>query len=580
MSLSALSGLSGLGGFNTGPSFIYLLQDEFNTPSGRLADMHGSYVLVNTNGTTFTPGLVGDAATFVAASSQKLVAPSFPTVPAGTSFTLTGWVKFNTTGLQRLWGLGTPGSGGCSVFTRANQVEISFFDGVSVSPSPVKAYTQATGTWYFVSVTYDAANDILSLDLNASGTPGTASRTDVVGADQPFNIGESGSGFGYLDGQADSIGYWQRALSASEIAAIYNSGAGRSYASLTTADKVGLISWYDFSDLTSPRTSEPGPGTLTLVQLDGLFSIVGGKVAIPAQVTPALGDLGMYGSALSRVAGRALMATVNRVNTTSIGPYLGWQAVANVNNNQLSSRAIYFQTAGSMSTVAGTVLATGATYSAGVDQELAVILRSAGAFLLCRPTGGTWTLAWVDNAGSDATVYPAFSCYDGVSTLDSLRVTDLPAPWNTNYGIATDRKAGAVADGTTFAHAANCILEFTITTFPSSSNGLIHFRKQDANNYWRINFTSGGVISLDEIVAGVGFGRAGATPGTTAGQRILVIANGSTISGYSDGALLWTYSSASNFQTMTAGSMISAGPGAVVSDLIAWPRTISLPAGV
>src|SRR5690554_5370131 len=62
--------------------------------------------------------------------------------------------------------------------------------------------------------------------------------------------------------------------------------------------------------LASPRTAEPGPGTLTLVQNDGQMSISDGKLLIPVQVTPAWGDQGFYGPAMARIAGRALVTTL------------------------------------------------------------------------------------------------------------------------------------------------------------------------------------------------------------------------------------------------------------------------------
>jgi hypothetical protein len=219
------SGLRGMVQRSPGVSLSAGLVSFYNLSD--TSDAYGTNTLTNTNGVTFGSGLIGNAATFVAASSQKLAssAPAFPS--AGTSFSLAGWVKFASTGLQRLWGLHLPGTGGLQVYSRTNQIEAIQFDGATFA-SATKSYVQATGTWYFVSTVYDADADILSCDLNASGSPGTLARTGAVGF-AGVNIGEQGAGFGYLNGQVDLLGYWWRALSQADLAALYNGGAGLAY---------------------------------------------------------------------------------------------------------------------------------------------------------------------------------------------------------------------------------------------------------------------------------------------------------------------------------------------------------------
>jgi hypothetical protein len=43
----------------------------------------------------------------------------------------------------------------------------------------------------------------------------------------------------------NALGYWNRALTPSEIIAVWNGGAGLSYANLTSGQKTNLTAWYD-----------------------------------------------------------------------------------------------------------------------------------------------------------------------------------------------------------------------------------------------------------------------------------------------------------------------------------------------
>src|SRR3990172_1150048 len=69
--------------------------------------------------------------------------------------------------------------------------------------------------------------------------------------------------------------------------------------------------------LASPRTCEPGPGQLTLVQTDGQFSVVNGQLVIPEQATPTYGDLGFYGGAFVRQLGRTLVCEITPTGGTA-----------------------------------------------------------------------------------------------------------------------------------------------------------------------------------------------------------------------------------------------------------------------
>ena len=238
---------------------------------------------------------------------------------------------------------------------------------------------------------------------------------------------------------------------------ILSSGGGSEYVFTNFLLRDDFIA-DDAGPLATPRISLPGPGTLTLVQTDGQFSISGGKLAFPAQSTPVMGDQSLWGEVLTRVAGRAVIGVVNFSTASYMA--LGYDSEQ---SGTVDDRAISLS-GGTWS--ADGAIELGATASTTTDYKLCIVARSLGGFYFIKGGSFTdWTLVWVSPTGS-ASVYPVFANYDSAGTLDTFRILDLPAPFDTDYGLATQRLAGSVAQGTTFVHEANCVIEFVMTTLP------------------------------------------------------------------------------------------------------------------
>lgn len=147
---------------------------------------------------------------------------------------------------------------------------------------------------------------------------------------------------------------------------------------------------------------------------------------------------------------------------------------------------------------------------------------------------------------------------------------------------AHDRIVGAVSNGATFTHPANGVIALTATALGSTSSNL-RFRILDANNYWRVAWDNTGAYSLLEYVAGAPTTRASAAGVVSAGHRIVIAFNGTTITGYSGGVQRWTYASAANYATRTDGVQFFAGTSGVISDLSTWAfaclaHALSIPA--
>ena len=87
--------------------------------------------------------------------------------------------------------------------------------------------TLSTGTWYHYVVTWDGSNVKTykngSLETNAVSTKTVQSDSAV------YSIGGTGANLQGISGIVDEVGLWSRALSATEVSQLYNSGTGYTY---------------------------------------------------------------------------------------------------------------------------------------------------------------------------------------------------------------------------------------------------------------------------------------------------------------------------------------------------------------
>lgn len=321
--------------------------------------------------------------------------------------------------------------------------------------------------------------------------------------------------------------------------------------------------------LTSPRTAEPGPGTLTITDTENKLSIAGGALTFAnGKASPAFGDPGVWGGARTRSAGLAMLTTIN-INAKNL--YVGWSTAQSsfVNETPLNFTSLLTLRVTGAATVVG-------DYAISTTYQVAFILRAAGNFILIK--GGlfvSWTLLWIGSVDNTSTLYPGITNYDATFTANHLRVLDLAAPYSTDYGLATQRLSGARAAGNAFTHDADHIVEWTQTTRPSADFTDICVRYQDDNNTWAYDIDNTGAVTLYEVVAGVWISRVSNAAGVANGHRCVGVAAASAIRFYSNNVLRFTYSSASGGATRTAGKVLALGTGGAVSDLVSWPRTLS-----
>jgi hypothetical protein len=212
--------------------------------------------LTNNNTVTFVPrGPGGVVAQFTAATSENLSRTAVTGQNADRSIvfwlraenvTQCGYVSVAVTALD-----GGPGW----LINNTGGADIRLYH------NGYKATISATiNQWHFVVYTYNAASDAWTFSVD-NGTPSTGTSTEAsVGFTNLF----VGSGYnGYTQGNIARMGWWSTVISASEITSLYNSGAGKAYADLTTAEKVGLVSYWNLSEASGNRADSHGSNTLT-----------------------------------------------------------------------------------------------------------------------------------------------------------------------------------------------------------------------------------------------------------------------------------------------------------------------------
>lgn len=318
--------------------------------------------------------------------------------------------------------------------------------------------------------------------------------------------------------------------------------------------------------LSSPRTCEPGPGTLTITDTENKVSIASGQLSISGgKASPAYGNpMARSTSSVGSAGGTAVFATVvSNTGTSTIGFGGG---IANPGFRFSSATLV----SGDQSSSANTEAIT-------LPIEVAVILRpdSVGGWCCRRTPGGTWNLQWV--TASTPSTNPLVASYNSAIVADNLRVAVLPA-WATEANIYTsytatpaNPQAGVMtADGLVY-----------VTWTPAAGETLeLDVRRTDANNRWIHRCDqAGSTMKIIERNGGVETERASGVQTWTASTayRIGIVAVGQSIKQLVGAATRNTYTSAAFNQTAT-GVYLSGHSTA--TNLYAWPRYVNIPGGV
>ncbi len=184
----------------------------------------------DTNTPTYPAGKISNAFTCVASSSQYTSVSQVGLLGTTNTYTFNLWLKLSSTGGNQsiMMNYSTPGnplfyiSGGAVVHSKGGVVDLSYTWG---------AIDTNWHMWTFVG---DGSGMRTYLDGNSTPVASNANTSVLVAATSTVPFGgykSSGviqSGW-YLDGQLDEISIHSTALSTTDIATLYNSGAGITY---------------------------------------------------------------------------------------------------------------------------------------------------------------------------------------------------------------------------------------------------------------------------------------------------------------------------------------------------------------
>lgn len=334
----------------------------------------------------------------------------------------------------------------------------------------------------------------------------------------------------------------------------------------------------DPAPITAPRTCEPGPGTLTVVDTASRFSVDNHKLYVGAGTTA----LSLTSGGIARANARGLFFDTIQSSSSSTGIKVGWTDGAGdikyCSLNLLNSR------------VNGGMFINSLfqdLYDPQNVQRYFVVLRTAGAFVGGYIEGQP-KLFYVETIQAQANPQVKIENYnaqDFNTLLDNLTVYDELSELDTDWGVATSRTA-LPASGQTGTMTVDGQVDFTWT--PAGGEIVdLQVRRTDDDNCWIVRCNQAGSrIYLYEKIAGVETER-GAVGGVaqtwTVGtaRKITVLAEGAGLRVYTivvaagtGGGQVLKYTSATFNQAATGIKVSGFATGA---NLVAWPRSIALP---
>lgn len=319
--------------------------------------------------------------------------------------------------------------------------------------------------------------------------------------------------------------------------------------------------------MSTPRTCEPGPGTVEISDASNLLAISGSQLAHSTGAASTIGrnssETGTDGKWVGcrLISGSASTDTRFGYATTHLG-------------SPITAKAIRVQLSGASASI-GTVYSDNTGYGTVNDVHsfplnIGIVGNTSYVYYLVNEK-----LAFLTNRGPLTFGYPDIVFSAGNNTVDNWRIAQLGAPWSTNKGVATQELSGARSPGDTFTHEADCLITAVITTVPSADQIELRFRVQDTSNYWQVTVDNTGALDLDEVVAGTPTNRATAAAVVTNGELITIKATSSSIKVWEANNNRANYGSATNFATETDGELETEGTGGSVSNIISWPYTLS-----
>lgn len=225
------------------------------------ADSVASFTLTNTGTVASTAsGKIGYGADFGNPNTTKWLTQTgftFNSYP----ISISGWFYPNVVNDNgNLFSIGEASTDYYQVKLRNTDSHIVFRSNNATQAADVDTgIVASTNTWYHVVVVFNSTTNV---DIYVNGTATNTSATVfVAGSLSKFAIGAlaRGTPIQPYSGIADEIGFWTRALTASDVTQLYNGGVGLNPITLTTS----IISYWKLDESSGNAADSVGSNTLT-----------------------------------------------------------------------------------------------------------------------------------------------------------------------------------------------------------------------------------------------------------------------------------------------------------------------------
>ena len=233
--------LVGLRGAVIPPSNVHLLNTlisywKLDEASGTRSDSNGTNHLAANNAPVSAPGVINNGAQFVAASGQYLSVSNNSSLQVTSDFTFSLWVKLTTQINSCI--LAKDAGAGLEDYALSYDTTVGFYFSVS-GPLSVDAQVAhaagvtPNGVFVHIVIWYDSSTGQVYGRGNDSVTVQSTGSLPLAQTAAPFTIGAVGNPALYSNCVIDEVGFWKRKLTALEITALYNGGAGLAFSSFT-----------------------------------------------------------------------------------------------------------------------------------------------------------------------------------------------------------------------------------------------------------------------------------------------------------------------------------------------------------
>lgn len=266
-------------------------------------DSQGDHDLVDRQTVARIVGIVGSGASFIRANSEFLEASGSPSISFGDEpFTVAHWVFLrnatNSQGFLSKW-IATTDDREYGTFYRQATNRYRFVvspDGTGGGNAAGVETTNAptVGQWQFLVAWHDPVANTINLQLN-NDTPDSTAWANGVN-DNPLKsiklgVLNTAAGDEFNDGAIDAVGIWNRVLTSSERAQLYNNGNGLQFP-FNSPPLSGFLGGYLLSGASGPVSGVLG-GYLEGDPFTGPTGIMGGYLL--AQAPEGQNNLGLLG---------------------------------------------------------------------------------------------------------------------------------------------------------------------------------------------------------------------------------------------------------------------------------------------